>query len=165
MKNTCSIFVLIFIFFFPTCTDKADVDHVAEREAVIQVIDNYSKAHEERDLTLLMSCFSDDPDIIILGTDEDELWVDKMSMGERQKIAYETFDKLTLSVRDRMIKMNQSGTQAWFYMKVNWYVESGGKEFSINGVRTTGVLEKQNDQWKIVQLHTSMPIEGQAVPY
>jgi ketosteroid isomerase-like protein len=132
---------------------------------VIQVIDNYSKAHEERDLNLLMSCFSDDPDIIILGTDEDELWVDKMSMGESQQVAYETFDNITLSVRDRMVKMNQSGTEAWFYMKVNWYVESGGKDFSINGVRTTGVLEKQNDQWRIVQLHTSMPVEGRAVPY
>lgn len=165
MKNTCFIFVLILIFFFTSCSDKPDVDLVAERDNVIQVIDNYSMAHEERDLNLLMSCFSDDPDIIILGTDEDELWVDKMSMGESQKVAYETFDKISLSVRDRMVKMNNSGTEAWFYMKVNWYVESGGNEFSINGVRTTGVLEKQNDQWRIVQLHTSMPIEGQAVPY
>jgi ketosteroid isomerase-like protein len=165
MKNTCSIFVLILISFFPSCTDKPDIDLGEERDKVIQVIDNYSKAHEERDLNLLMSCFSDDPDIIILGTDEDELWVEKMSMGESQQVAYETFDKITLSVRDRMVKMNQSGTEAWFYIKVNWYVESGGNEFSINGVRTTGVLEKQNKQWKIVQLHTSMPVVGQAVPY
>lgn len=165
MKRAYTIFVLILIFFFTSCSDKPDVDLVAERDKVIQVIDNYSMAHEERDLNLLMSCFSDDPDIIILGTDEDELWVDKMSMGESQKVAYETFDKISLSVRDRMVKMNNSGTEAWFYMKVNWYVESGGNEFSINGVRTTGVLEKQNDQWRIVQLHTSMPIEGQAVPY
>lgn len=165
MKRAYTIFVLILIFFFTSCSDKPDVDLVAERDNVIQVIDNYSMAHEERDLNLLMSCFSDDPDIIILGTDEDELWVDKMSMGESQKVAYETFDKISLSVRDRMVKMNNSGTEAWFYMKVNWYVESGGNEFSINGVRTTGVLEKQNDQWRIVQLHTSMPIEGQAVPY
>lgn len=165
MKRAYTIFVLILIFFFTSCSDKPDVDLVVERDNVIQVIDNYSMAHEERDLNLLMSCFSDDPDIIILGTDEDELWVDKMSMGESQKVAYETFDKISLSVRDRMVKMNNSGTEAWFYMKVNWYVESGGNEFSINGVRTTGVLEKQNDQWRIVQLHTSMPIEGQAVPY
>lgn len=165
MKRAYTIFVLILIFFFTSCSDKPDVDLVAERDNVIQVIDNYSMAHEERDLNLLMRCFSDDPDIIILGTDEDELWVDKMSMGESQKVAYETFDKISLSVRDRMVKMNNSGTEAWFYMKVNWYVESGGNEFSINGVRTTGVLEKQNDQWRIVQLHTSMPIEGQAVPY
>lgn len=165
MKNTCTILALSLFIFFLSCSDKTDVDLVAERAEVIQVIDNYIKAHEERDLSLLMSCFSDNPDIIILGTDEDELWVDKISMGERQKVAYESFDKITLSVRDRIVKMNHSGTQAWFYMKVNWYVESGGEEFSINGVRTTGVLEKQNDQWKIVQLHTSMPIEGQAVPY
>ena len=106
-----------------SCSDNADIDLVTERTEVIQVLDNYSQAHEERNLDLLLSCFSDDPDIIILGTDEDELWVDKVSMGETQKLAYETFDKITLSVRDRMVKMNHSGTQAWFYMKVNWYVE------------------------------------------
>jgi len=165
MKNTCNIFIMSLIIFFVACSDNTDVDLVAERAEVIEVLDNYTQAHEERDLNLLMSCFSDDPDIIILGTDEDELWIDKVSMGESQKSAYETFDKITLSVRDRMVKMNHAGTQAWFYMKVNWYVESGGEEFSINGVRTTGVLEKQNKQWKIVQLHTSMPVVGQAVPY
>lgn len=165
MKTTSILLIMCFIIFFSSCSDKADIDLETERADAINVLNNFTKAHEERDLKLLLSCFSDNPDIIILGTDENELWVDKVSMGERQKVAYETFDKITLSVRDRLLKMCSTGGQAWFYMKVNWYVESGNDQFNFNGIRTTGVLEKEKDQWKIVQLHTSMPVRGQAVRY
>ena len=120
---------------------------------------------KSRDLDLLLSCFSDKPDIVILGTEEDELWVDKFSMGESQRRAYETFATVKIWVRDKILKMCKTGGQAWFYMKVNWYVESEGKEFTFDGIRTTGVLEKENGQWKIVQIHTSMPVKGQAVRY
>jgi len=165
MKICCIFIVLCSIVFFQSCSDKSNVDLESERTEVMKVVDNFEKAHEDRDLNLLLSCFSDKPDIIILGTDENELWVDKVSMGERQKIAYETFDKITLSVRDKIIKMSRTGEQAWFYMKVNWYVESGGNQFTFDGIRTTGVLEKENDKWIIVLLHTSMPVLGQAVSY
>jgi len=165
MKICCILIVLCSIVYFPSCSDKTNVDLESERTEVMKVVDNFEKAHEDRDLNLLLSCFSDKPDIIILGTDENELWVDKVSMGERQKVAYETFDKITLSVRDKIIKISRTGEQAWFYMKVNWYVESGGNQFTFDGIRTTGVLEKENDKWIIVLLHTSMPVLGQAVSY
>jgi hypothetical protein len=137
----------------------------AERTKVMQVLDNFVKAHEEKNLDLLLSCFSDKPDIVIIGTDEDELWVDKVSMGDAQKKAYETFSEIKLSVRDKILKMCETGHQAWFYMKVNWYVDSEGKQFTFDGVRTTGVLDVENGKWQIVQLHTSMPVKGKAVRY
>ena len=137
----------------------------AERTKVMQVLDNFIKAHEEKNLDLLLSCFSDKPDIVIIGTDEDELWVDKVSMGDAQKKAYETFSEIKLSVRDKILKMCETGDLAWFYMKVNWYVDSEGKQFTFDGVRTTGVLDVENGKWQIVQLHTSMPVIGKAVRY
>jgi hypothetical protein len=148
-----------------SCSDTNQVDLEAERTEVMQVLDNFNKAHESRNLDLLMTCFSDKPDILILGTDENELWVDKVSMAESQKRAYETFNTVKLSVRDKILKMCKSGGQAWFYMKVNWFVESEGEQFTFDGIRTTGVLEKENDKWQIVQIHTSMPVKGQAVKY
>jgi hypothetical protein len=157
--------LLIISIIFIACSEKAQVNLEAERAEVMAVLDNFIKAHEEKNLDLLMTCFSDKPDIVILGTDENELWVDKVSMGEAQKRAYETFDKINLSVRDKIVKMCRTGRQAWFYQKVNWYVESEGNKFAFDGIRTTGVLEKENDQWQIVQLHTSMPVKGQAVRY
>lgn len=165
MKLFYSILCLFALAFLISCTGETQFDMESERSEVMKVLDNFVKAHEERNLDLLMTCFSDKPDIVILGTDEDELWVDKVSMGNAQKKAYETFNSVKLSVRDKILKMCKSGGQAWFYMKVNWYVESEGKQFTFDGIRTTGVLEKENGKWQIVQIHTSMPVKGQAVKY
>jgi len=155
---------LLFSYFL-SCSDNSQVNLEAERTKVMQVLDNFIKAHEEKNLDLLLSCFSDKPDIVIIGTDEDELWVDKVSMGDAQKKAYETFNEIKLSVRDKILKMCETGDLAWFYMKVNWYVDSEGKQFTFDGVRTTGVLDVENGKWQIVQLHTSMPVIGKAVRY
>ncbi len=165
MKNLLFLIIPTLIFSLTTCASDPEPDLESEREKVMQVLDSFVKAHEDRDLVLLLSCFSEKPDIMILGTDENELWVDKNSMGEAQKRAYETFKTVNLSVRDKILKMCGTGDLAWFYMKVNWFVESDDEKFTFDGIRTTGVLEKEKDGWKIVQIHTSMPVKGQAVRY
>jgi len=154
---------IFFLIFFSCSTDKIDLE--SERPQVNKVLDNFVLAHETKDLDLLSSCFSDKPDILILGTDEDELWVDKKSMVDAQKRAYGTFDTIKLSVRDKVLKMDTIGKTAWFYMKVNWFVESKGKKYKFDDVRTTGVLENDGAGWRIVQIHTSLPVEGKAVSY
>ena len=151
------------LLIFSCSTDKIDLE--SERQQVIKVLDEFVLAHETKNLDLLSSCFLDKPDILILGTDKDELWVDNKSMADAQKRAYETFDKIKLSVRDKVIKMAKTGKTAWFYMKVNWYVESKGENYKFDDVRTTGVLENIEGKWRIVQIHTSLPVEGKAVSY
>ena len=156
--------VPIFLFIIFSCsTDKIDLE--SERQQVMRELDDFVLAHETKDLDLLSSCFSDKPDILILGTDIDELWADKKSMVADQKRAYDTFDKVKLSVRDKVLKMDKSGKTAWFYMKVNWFVESKGEKYKFDHVRTTGVLENLGSKWRIVQIHTSLPVEGKAVSY
>jgi len=91
VKNLLFLIIPTLIFSLTTCTSDPVPDLESEREKVMQVLDSFVKAHEDRDLVLLLSCFSEKPDIMILGTDENELWVDKISMGEAQKRAYETF--------------------------------------------------------------------------
>ncbi len=165
MKLIYFFVVPALLLIFNSCSTDTDINLEAERQLVMDMLDDFVKAHQDKDLDLLLSCFSDQPDIIILGTDADELWVDKISMGEAQKRAYQTFDKVALSVRDKVLKMCNTGKQAWFYMKVDWYVESEGKKFAYDDIRTTGVVQKEEGKWAIVLLHTSLPVEGQAVRY
>jgi hypothetical protein len=154
----------IFLFVIFSCsTDKIDLE--SERQQVMRELDDYVLAHETKDVDLLSSCFSDKPDILVLGTDKDELWVDKKSLITDQKRAYDTFDKIKLSVRDKVLKMDKSGKTAWFYMKVNWFFESEGDKYKFEDVRTTGVLENVGGNWRIVQIHTSLPVEEKAVRY
>lgn len=165
MKYLYFLLFLSLLLGLTSCTSEPEIDMEAERQKVMTLLDNFVKAHEEKNLEMLLSCFSDKPDITIIGTDRDELWVDKVSMGEAQKRAYETFGEVKLSVRDKILKLCSDGEIAWFYMKVNWYVESEGETSTFDGIRTTGVLEKTGGKWAIVQIHTSMPVEGQAVRY
>jgi hypothetical protein len=165
MKILSFLVFPIMILFLISCSGEDSANMESERAAVMKVLDDFVKAHDERNLDLLMTCFSEKPDILILGTDEDELWVDKHSMAASQKRAYESFNTIRLSVRDKVLKMCKTGKQAYFYMKVNWFVEAGDERYTFDGIRTTGVLEKEDNDWKIVQLHTSMPVKGQAVRY
>ena len=164
MLNKYFLSVPIFLLIIFSCSTN-QIDLESEREQVIKVLDDFILSHETKDLDLLSDCFSDKPDILILGTDEDELWVDKTSMVDAQKRAYDTFDKVKLSVRDKVLKMDRAGKTAWFYMKVNWYLESKGEKFKFDDVRTTGVLENVVGKWRIVQIHSSLPVEGKAVSY
>jgi hypothetical protein len=162
----------VFLLFFPcflaisfSCSDSVKVDLEQGRTLVKEVLDNFIKAHEQKDLQLLLSCFSDESNILILGTDRNELWVDKTSLGETQKRAYEVFDKVQLSVRDKVINISPCGKTAWFYMRVDWYVEAESQNYKLNDIRTTGVIINEGKDWNIVQLHTSQPVHGQAVKY
>ena len=161
-KYLLSIPVLLLLIF--SCSTN-QVDLESERQQVIKVLNDFILAHETKDLDLISSCLSDKPDILILGTDKDEFWVDKKSMVDAQRRAYHTFDKVKLSVREKVLKMDKSGKTSWFYMKVDWFVESKGEKYKFDDVRTTGVLENVGDKWQIVQIHTSLPVEGKAVSY
>lgn len=164
MLNKYLLSIPIFLLVIFSCSTN-QVDLESERQQVKMVLDDFIVAHETKDLDLLSSCFSDKPDILILGTDSDELWVDQKSMVDAQRRAYDTFDKVKLSVREKVLKMDKSGKTSWFYMKVDWFVELKGVKHKFNDVRTTGVLENVGGKWRIVQIHTSLPVEGKAVSY
>lgn len=171
MRNFSKIFLphvlllILLLLITVSCSETKKIDVSKEREAVKTVLDDFIKAHEIEDLELLKECFSPAADILIIGTDENEIWVDREAMVEEQKRAYDRFEESQLSVRDEVINMCDMGNVAWFYMKVNWKVKSNDEEIKFDGVRTTGVLEKEDDQWNIIQMHTSIPVYGQAIEY
>lgn len=165
MRAMLSFLLLFNILSFYSCTSEDKIDMNTAHNEVLNILSNYQTAHETRDIEMLRNCFSDKPDIIILGTDEKELWVDRESLLQEQERFYKTVDNVKLSIRDKVVKMCATGKNAWFYMKVNWLVQSGDNTHSLNNIRTTGVVNKENDKWGIVMMHTSLPVKGQAVEY
>lgn len=164
MRGIIVTILISFLFIF-SCTSNDKVDMSAVHNEVLSVLDAYQNAHETQNIDLLRDCFSSKPDIIILGTDEKELWVDRESLLAEQERFYNSVSEVKLSVRDKVIKMCGTGKSAWFYMRVNWSVKSSDDKYSLDNIRTTGVMNKENDQWGIVMMHTSLPLKGQAVKY
>ena len=165
MKGILFSTIIISAFFLTSCGTDDDIDMATAHNEVLSVLENYQAAHETQNIDLLRNCFSPKSDIIILGTDENELWVDRESLLQEQQRFYESVDEVKLSVRDKVIKLCPTGKSSWFYMRVNWFVKSGDDKYTLENIRTTGVMNKENDQWGIVMMHTSMPVKGQAVKY
>lgn len=157
--------VMIYSLTLFSCSSEDKVDLNSAHNEVLSVLETYQNAHETQKIELLRNCFSDKPDIIILGTDEKELWVERESLLQEQKRFYDTVDEVKLSPRDKIVKMCPSGRSAWFYLRVNWYVRSGEERYTLENIRTTGVMNKENGEWGIVMMHTSIPVKGQVVKY
>jgi len=65
------------------------------------------------------------------------------------------FQAISHELIDLKVQISESGNMAWFYCIVNDYNTWEGKPVNWENVRRTGVLEKRNNEWKIVQQHLS----------
>ena len=61
--------------------------------------------------------------------------------------------------------VHSSGEIAWVREIADWHVSVGGERIEVNDMRITGVLEKRDGAWLIVQMHVSVPVSGQVVEY
>lgn len=137
----------------------------AEQAAVKGTLDKFVQAFEAKDSTLVPQIFAHDPDLVGYGTDAAEHWVgyDALSKNIDQEIA--AFDNGKIAVSNQTIKVHPSGTVAWFSETTDWDLTTGGKPMHMAGIRLTGVLEKRDGNWQIVQFHGSVPVNGQAAKY
>lgn len=63
------------------------------------------------------------------------------------------------------IRLSDSGNTAWFTEEFDLFTMAEGIPVRLSDLRLSGVLEKRDGEWVIVQLHTSVPVAGQAVEY
>jgi ketosteroid isomerase-like protein len=69
------------------------------------------------------------------------------------------FKAISYEIRDLKINLSASGDAAWYYCILDDINEWKGKPASWMNTRWTGVLEKRNGKWVIVQMHFSFPKE------
>ena len=139
-------------------------DLTAEEAAARAVVDMWLQMWENEDVALFDEAFSHDPDMIIFGTDAAEYWVGYETARESIELQLGVFEDTQGSVRNQVVKVHESGEVAWFTEMMDMEVVSGDELVELT-VWFSGVLEKRNDGWKIVQFHASVPISGQAVEY
>ena len=165
--KSISLFVLLFLslgnaFAGHHESDEQDETSMIEVQAVV---DLYMEAFERGDSALFASLMADDEMMITFGTDAAERWVGKRNLIASFEKQISAFDVESVTISDQVIRLNQSETTAWFSEIADWNIRIGGDADTIQGIRITGVLEKQAGEWKIVQFHTSAPVAGQIVEY
>lgn len=65
------------------------------------------------------------------------------------------FKAIRYNIRDLVINLSDSGDVAWFYCMLDDINEWKGQPASWEDTRWTGVLEKRDGRWQIVQMHFS----------
>ena len=137
----------------------------SEGAAAKAVVAQLWRAFEIQDLDLLSQVMAHDSDMVIFGSDAAERWVGYEPFMAAEEQMFASFDVERLSIHDQTLTIHESGQVAWFSAVLDGEVTVGGKRQSVEGVRITGVLEKRDSGWVIVQYHSSVPVVGQNIEY
>lgn len=130
-----------------------------EEAKVLLVLEKYIIASETQNLQLIEDIFATDEPIVVFGTEAGEKilgWPDLKNAYRRQ---FNSFKDTYISARDQIVRINETGNTAWVSQMLNYNFLLEGVSKKFEGVRFTGVMIKKNGQWKLVQLHLSMPMQ------
>jgi ketosteroid isomerase-like protein len=163
MRKRFAVVIVATVTFMASCIQQVDLE--SEEAAATALVAQLWQAFESQDLDLLSQVMAHDPEMIIFGTDAAERFVgyEAFMAAEKQMVA--AFDVEQLSVHDEVLTIHGSGEVAWFSVVADAEVTVGGEHVSVEGVRITGVLEKRDARWAIVQYHSSVPVAGQNIEY
>jgi len=110
---------------------------------------------KNKDFELLYGVIADDPDF--LEVHPDGTVVKGIEEFKKAEALWRSpdFKAVRFEVRDLRIKLARSGDVAWFFAILDDINEWKGRPASWENTRWTGVLEKRNGRWVMVQQHFS----------
>ncbi len=147
------LYIILFLFIC-SCSRPAE-DKNIDRTVVERVINTSIGWAKNKDFKLLYSIISNDSNYIevdptpgiIRGFDEfkknEAFWKSP------------NFKAIRYDIRDLKINLSDRGDVAWFYCILDDVNEWKGQPANWLNTRWTGVLEKRNGNWIIVQMHFS----------
>jgi len=157
-NNIPVMFLLIFLFLFYGCNENANTGK--EKTEIKKTVDQFAQFWETENMELLTKIIAHDSDMVNYGSDATEVFIGWLAFKEAVEKMLPSFENTKINVRNQVIKIHSSGKLAWFSEQWDWDLVYGGKQVQIPNQRLTGVLEKRNGQWVIVQFHNSVPVTG-----
>ena len=159
-----SLFLMFaFALVFSSCRYQGEVvvDIKAETDLVKAVLDQYVLANEEQNFSLIETIWAANENIVLIGTNLDEKLIGWSQIEEAFKRQFETFKNTFIVVSEQNIRLNETANIAWFSEVMNYNFIYNDEAMSFSGVRFTGVLEKIEGKWLLVQGHLSIPAKAQ----
>ena len=132
-----------------------------EKTVIAEVIRNNIMWALTKDVEMQKDTMARDEDLLIIWTGSTHI---TRGWKEHEK-SFETwldprFKAVRTEVRDLEIHISHSGDVAWFFANLDDVVSWEGKASKFGeGLRWTGVLEKRDGRWVIVQMHASLAVD------
>lgn len=147
--------VLASCFMFPPAAAPASAPATNEKAVIENVIRANIGWALTKDRQLLESTLARDPQLLIINPDS-EITVGWEQFAKNFAFWMDPRFKATRSdIRDLRIAVSPSGVTAWWYCVLDDLGAWDGRPVGWKDTRWTGVLEKREGKWLIVQMHFS----------
>ncbi len=157
MKNIIVILIMMGIFVaFISCNNKsAPLNMDMEKQLVEKAIHSCIGWAKNKDINLLYSIIANDS-VYIEVSPSDHITYGFQNFKNNEKFWLSPdFKAIRYEIKDLKINFSQSGTVAWFFARLDDINEWKGQPASWENTRWTGVLERRNNCWVMVQMHFS----------
>jgi hypothetical protein len=143
----------------PSVFDNLNPDQ--EKIIVEQVIHNAICWAMTKDTATLFNTFIPDSTLFIFSPDSGSTLTGFQSLKYLADNVWMTdhFKAIECTIRDLRINFSKNGDVAWYSCYLDDISEWDGRKSGWKNVRWTGVLEKMEGKWLIMQMHFSFPVE------
>ena len=162
MNRVLYILIILSVLMVGGCSTVDDTINVAEEKAAIStVIHNSIGWAANKDTVLSYACYAHDPELFWFSPRDDGTVRGYDSFVEMTESFFmkEEFKAIRYEIRELEINLSRSGDVAWYHARLDDYNEWKGQPANWEDVRWTGVLEKRDGRWVIVQMHFSSPTD------
>lgn len=154
-KKFAIVFIIITALYATNCSAQT-IDINAEKAKVKLVVDEFYKTFETKDIKLLSGIVAHDSDMVNYGINANLIFVGWNALRDSLTKMLAVMEKTKMNIKNQVINVEPAGNVAWFSEMCDMDFEYAGHPMQINGQRYTGVLEKRNGKWVIVQFHNSV---------
>jgi ketosteroid isomerase-like protein len=155
-------FLVLFLLLIPGLTvplQSKDIGVPSQQEEEISLVERSIRAcigwAQTKDFNLLYSVVADDPNF--LEVHPTERIVRGIEEFKKSEVFFRSpdFKAVRYEIRGLTINFSRSGDVAWFFCILDDINEWKGQPANWENTRWTGVLEKRDGRWVIVQQHFS----------
>lgn len=161
MKKTIISVLIIYAIVFPAQNlIAAGESSSSDYETVKQIIYDSLGWAFDKDYDRLFSIWADDENILSFFLNSKSMALGITAFKKNvEKFRTPDFKATRLEHRDMRINFSKSGDVAWFSCFLDDCGSFKGQESCVLNALKTGVLEKRDGKWVMVQSHSSYPVD------
>jgi len=139
----------------------SDVEFTGEKAIIEEVIETSIGWALEKDTVALFNSVAHDQDFFYFSPDNASTvsGFEMFKQFTRDAFMGDNFKALWFKTKEMAINVSRSGDVAWYHCLLDDVGLWNGQEAGWYDCRWTGVLEKRDGKWVIVQMHFSFPTD------
>ena len=161
MKNFI-FFTLLAFLIFGGSSKSVRIDKVQVTKEASEFISSQFDFFSNSSLDEAKMTFSEDA--VLIGTDAAEYLTGWSEIEPSVKGQFVIKDPV-FSSRNLNIFLSDDGSMASYTQITDFTFSIDGEPGEMKNIRNSGVIRKTNSMWKLIQIHWSIGLEGQAVEY